>query len=180
VPQCGRRPGFARDRRRGRRVAGRSHRNQTATPLVLRKPVPVTASCATPLGLLCIGRRRQGRLASSPTLPSAVRTPLAFPAPGIERQRRSTTKPKIGARHERLPWVAVWRWRWRGAARRRKVLRGAGKSGAVVGVAGVAAPAPVLMAVVLPLPAPAPMRICLHAQPHHHAEKNLPAQHRAA
>jgi hypothetical protein len=24
---------------------------------------------------------------------------------GIERQRRSTTKPRVGARHERLPWV---------------------------------------------------------------------------
>jgi hypothetical protein len=28
-------------------------------------------------------------------------------AAGIERQRRSTTEPRVGARHERLPWVAV-------------------------------------------------------------------------
>jgi hypothetical protein len=69
------------------------------------------------------------RLASSPTLPFVVRAPLAFTAPvtapwhsrcrpdvlafatlvraDIERQRRSTTKPRVGARHERLPWVPV-------------------------------------------------------------------------
>jgi hypothetical protein len=107
-------------------------RNQTATPTGLRKPTPAPAPArgATPLGLWFIGRRRQGRLASSPTLPFAVRTPLAFTAPvraplaftalaraplafatparaGIERQRRSTTKPRVGARHERLPWVAI-------------------------------------------------------------------------
>jgi hypothetical protein len=43
-------------------------------------------------------------------VPVPVRVPVAAGIErqtGIERQRRSTTKPRVGARHERLPWVPI-------------------------------------------------------------------------
>jgi hypothetical protein len=70
----------------------------------------VGSQARQPCPLLCErpwrSRRRPGALAFAVPAPAAA-VPVVAVVAGIERQRRSTTQPRVGARHERLPWVAV-------------------------------------------------------------------------